>query len=303
MTDFKLQVFVTAAQLLNFTQAAKKLFISQPAVTKHIRELEIEYDTRLFEREAGKLSLTDEGKTLMEHAEHILEAYGIMNYEIGLLHHRYSGVLRLGASTTIAGYVLPSILARFNEKFPQVEVSLYSENSVQIEKALQDREIDLGLVENNTHRAGLLAEPFLKDELVLVTRTSKMNGKYAKIDTITPQELVKMPLVLRESGSGTLEVIADVFASVGIKLQEMNVIIHLGSTESIKHYLENADALGIVSIRTIERELSLGLFKTVKIQNLPILRDFSFVGRLGKKTALAQTFVDFAEHYRNLHLV
>ena len=155
MSDFRLRVFSSVAKNLSFTKASQELFISQPAITKHIQELETMYQTRLFERMGNKILLTDAGRLLLEHCEKILEDYGRLEYEMNLLRNEHTGELRLGASTTIAQYVLPPLLARFIEKFPQVSLSLFSGNSSEVEKALQEHRIDLALVEGNTRQPNL----------------------------------------------------------------------------------------------------------------------------------------------------
>ena len=118
MSDFRLKVFQSVAKNLSFTKASQELFVSQPAITKHIQELEAAYQTRLFDRQGSRISLTDSGKLLLEHCERILEDYKRLEYEMHLLHNEYTGGLKLGASTTIAQYVLPPLLASFIGKFP-----------------------------------------------------------------------------------------------------------------------------------------------------------------------------------------
>ena len=147
MSDFRLKVFHSVARNLSFTKASQELFISQPAITKHIQELESTYQTRLFDRQGGKISLTESGQLLLEHCERILEEYRKLEYEMHLLHNQYTGELRLGASTTIAQYVLPPMLGTFISKFPQVELSLLNGNTREMEAALQEHRIDLALVE------------------------------------------------------------------------------------------------------------------------------------------------------------
>lgn len=295
MNDLKLQIFVTAAKLLNFSETARHYGISQPAITKRIQELEDDAQVRLFERTGSKLLLTPEGETLLRHAEQILESYESLNYELGLLQKKHSGTLRLGASTTIAQYILPPLLAKFNEKFPQVSISLQNENSTVIENALRERQIDLGFIESDAHPAGLKATPFMRDELVLVAHRK---NRLARRDEISLTELKLTPLVLREDGSGTLEVIQRAFAARGIPYNQLNVQMQLGSTESIKRYLENSDAAGIVSVQAINRELVNGNFKVIDIEGFSMPRHFSYLERLGKTPALVQTFMDFVERYK-----
>ena len=117
MSDFRLKVFRSVAKNLSFTKASQELFVSPPAITKHIQELEAAYQTRLFDRQGSRISLTESGNLLLEHCERILEDYKRLEYEMHLLHNEYTGGLKLGASTTIAQYVLPPLLASFIGKF------------------------------------------------------------------------------------------------------------------------------------------------------------------------------------------
>lgn len=173
MSDFRLKVFLSVAKNLSFTKASQELFVSQPAITKHIQELETCYQARLFDRQGNKISLTEAGKLLQEHSEKILEDYKRLEYEMHLLHNEYIGDLKLGASTTIAQYVLPPLLANFIAKFPQVNLSLLNGNSREIEAALQEHRIDLGLVEGISRLPNLKYTTFLQDELVAVVHTGR----------------------------------------------------------------------------------------------------------------------------------
>ena len=138
MSDFRLKVFCCVARNLSYTKAAQELFISQPAITKHVQELETQYKVRLFERLGTRIALTDAGKLLFDRSEQILEDYNRLAYEMSLLQGEYTGELRLGASTTIAQYVLPPLLAQFTSKFPKVKVSMLNGNTRDIEQALRE---------------------------------------------------------------------------------------------------------------------------------------------------------------------
>lgn len=294
MSDFRLRVFHSVAKNLSFTKASQELFVSQPAITKHIQELESAYQTRLFDRQGSKISLTESGKLLLEHCERILEDYKRLEYEMHLLHNECTGELKLGASTTIAQYVLPPLLARFIDKSPQVSLSLLNGNSREIEDALQKHDIDLGLVEGIFRLPNLKYTPFLEDELVAVVRTG---SKLAIGDEITPEALLHLPLVLRERGSGTLDVFERALLQHNIKLSSLHVLMYLGSTESIKLFLEHTDCLGIVSVRSITRELYAGQLRVVEIKGMPMLREFSFVRLQGQEGGLPQVFMQFAKHH------
>lgn len=225
MSDFRLKVFQSVAKNLSFTKASQELFVSQPAITKHIQELEAAYQTRLFDRQGSRISLTEAGKLLLEHCERILEDYKRLEYEMHLLHNEYTGGLKLGASTTVAQYVLPPLLASFIGKFPHVNLSLLNGNSREIEAALQEHRIDLGFVEGVFRLPNIKYTTFLKDELVAVVRTG---SKLAIGEEITPEELLHLPLVLRERGSGTLDVFERALQQHNIKLSSLQVLMYLG---------------------------------------------------------------------------
>ena len=291
MSDFRLKVFQSVAKNLSFTKASQELFVSQPAITKHIQELETCYQTRLFDRQGNKISLTEAGKLLLEHSERILDAYKRLEYEMHLLHGDYIGELKLGASTTIAQYVLPPLLGNFIRKFPQVNLSLLNGNSRGIEAALQEHRIDLGLVEGIFRLPNLKYTTFLEDELVAVVHNQ---SKLSLPDEITPEDLPGIPLVLRERGSGTLDVVEAALAEHQIKLSQLNVLLQMGSTESIKLFLENSEALGIVSIRAVTRELMSGRLKVIEVEGFCAERMFTFAESQGQNGGVEESFIRYA---------
>ena len=293
MDDFRLRVFITAAKTLNFTKCAEQLYISQPAVSKHIGELESRYKVQLFERSGSRLALTEAGRVMLEHAERIADGYRRLQYEMDLFTDRLGGELKVGASTTIAQYVLPQVLARFTARFPEVKVSLASGNSEQVEAALARHDTDLGLVESSARHPGFHYEPFIPDELVLIASTK---GRYGRCDQVTLAELQTVPLVPRESGSGTLEVISKYLAAADVRLASLRVVMQLGSTESIKSFVRNSDAMAIVSVASIVDELRSGELRIIDIEGCTIRREFSFCWPEGRSDALAARFVEFARH-------
>lgn len=288
--DFRLKVFYSVAANLSFTKASKELYISQPAISKHIHELEVQYKTPLFDRTGNRIVLTRAGELLLSHTITLLTAYRQLNFEMNLLTDNICGELRLGASTTIAQYVLPPILSTIIGKFPDIRISLMNGNSRDIEKALCEGKITLGLVEGNTRQSSLRYLPFMKDELVVVTHT---RSKLARYDELTLKELCTLPLVLRENGSGTLAVLESSLAEHQIKLSQLNVLMQLGSTEGIKLFLENSDALAIVSVRAVTRELKSGALKVIDITDFLAERMFSFVQLQGQSGGLEEKIIRY----------
>lgn len=287
--DFRLSVFVSVARHLNFTRAATELYISQPAVSRHIQELEAQYKTALFERSGNKIRLTPSGKLFLKHAEAILESYKVLQQEMSLMTGDFSGELRIGASTTIAQYLLPPVITRFMTAFPDVKLSVLSGNTEQIEQVLEEGKADIGLIEGKHRKQSLRYTRFGKDELVLVT-----NVRNKVAEEISLDELSVLPLVLREIGSGTLEIIEEALAVQGRKLSQMNVILQLGSTESIKLFLENSPSVfAIVSVAAVAKELVNNTLKIIEIKDLELKREFAFVIKQGSHDAVKERFIQF----------
>lgn len=293
--DFRLKAFHSVATNLSFTKASKELFISQPAISKHIHELEVQYKTPLFDRSGNRIALTRAGELLLSHTQALLSAYRQMDFEMNLLTNNFSGELRLGASTTIAQYVLPPILSSFIRKFPEIRVSLMNGNSHDIEHALREGKITLGLVEGNSRQTVFHYIPFMKDELVLVTHTASALACY---DELTLEQLCNLPLVLRENGSGTLEVLESTLAEHQVKISQLNVLMQLGSTESIKLFLENSDTLGFVSVRAVTRELMAGQLKVIDITDFEAQRMFSFAQLQGHTGGLEESFIRYTQQFK-----
>ncbi|RVT98406.1 LysR family transcriptional regulator [Mucilaginibacter limnophilus] len=296
MLDFRLKVFDTVAKRLSFTRAAEELYITQPAVTKHIRELEAYFKTSLIERSGNrKVSLTPAGRILLAYAEQIASVYKGLEFEMNALVNKHSGVLRIGASTTVAQYVLPPVLAGFHERFKDVKVILVTGNTEQVEEALLKKEIDLGIIEGMTRQPQISYQEFGKDELVLVSSIS--NQKLKKY-VLKPEELKNYPFLLREPGSGTLEFIAYALKERDIRLNDLNVEMQLGSTESMKSYLLNSNCIAFLSVHAIVKELKSGECRIVDVEGLSITRPFHFIQPLGHPLPLAELFQRFSSTYR-----
>lgn len=291
MIDFRLKVFYTVAKRLNFTKASAELFISQPAVTKHIKELESEFKMSLFERSGNKkIVLTPAGEILLQYAEQIMESYRELEFDMNLLTRQHKGVLRIGASSTVAQYVIPPVLAQFHQKFREIQVKLITGNTEYIEEALLKKEVDFGIIEGISRNPQIKYEPYLQDELVLVCSANNLDFKK---DTIKPAELKNFPFLLREPGSGTLDVIANALKAHGIRIADLTIEMQLGGTESIKSYLVHSKCLTFVSIHAILKELKNNEFRVIDVVDLAIERPFHFIQLHGHPDPLAELFVRF----------
>ena len=299
LTDFRLKVFKTVADRLSFTKAAAELLISQPAVTKQIIELERLLGKPLFLRHGNRISLTDDGVRLLEYANRILALYGELRDAFVEEQGAFSGEIRLGASTTLSQYVLPGLLAKFRKLYPDVRVTLFNGNTEQIERQIADGKLDFGMIEGTASNPALHYELFMDDELVLVTSAS--NTSFTR-EEITAADLPALPLVIRENGSGTLDVLSRELSRHGLSLRQLHIEMQLGSTESIKHYLFYSDTFAFVSVQAVLDELAANRLRVVEVGDMELVRRFSFVTAHGQRSRLTDLFKQFCLNHYNRKL-
>jgi len=292
--DYRDSVFMSVAENLSFSKAANDLNISQPAVTRHIKELEERYKTNLFERKGNKIYLTKAGEKVYNTFKEIAQQYRNLDFEIGQMHDSISGEFKIGASSTISQYVIPKVIASFHKRYPKIQIYLMNGNSFEMEKLLLDNQVDIALVENLSSQSGIRYRDFLDDELIVVTGK---NSVYAKRETIGKDDLLKLPIVLREQGSGTLEVIKQMFSQQNISFESLNTLIHLGSTESIKNFLQEFDGLAIISKKAVQNELYLKTLVKLNVTGFAIPRKLRIAYKQGHKSQQVELFEDFLLHY------
>ncbi|MFV0482806.1 MAG: LysR substrate-binding domain-containing protein [Bacteroidales bacterium] len=292
--DYRDTVFIAVAENLSFSKAAGELNISQPAVTRHIKELEERYHTNLFDRKGNKVYLTRAGEKVYNAFKEIDKQYRQLDFEIGQEHNSVSGNFKIGASSTISQYLIPKVLASFHKRYPKIQIFLLNGNSFEMEKLLLDNVVDLALVENHSSSLGLSYKDFLDDELIVVTGK---NSVYAKRESINKDDLLQIPIVLREQGSGTLEVVRKALHKQNIDFDKLNTLIHLGSTEAIKNFLSDFDGLAIVSKKAVVTELYIKSLIRLKVSGLNIHRKFRIAFKTGYKSKQVELFEDFIRYY------
>lgn len=291
MADRRLQVFYTVAKQLSFTKAAELLFMTQPAVTFQVKQLEEHFNTRLFERSHSKITLTPAGRLAMEYAERILNLTNEMETRLMEMTGDVSGILLIGASTTIAEYMLPRLLGDFKTKFPQVQTRLTVANSETVESKVADHTLDIGLIEAPSHHPHLEAQICCEDELVAICAPGHALAGHL---IASPEQLAVQPYISREAGSGTREVVDDFFRRSGFNPEDLNIVMELGSPEAIKGAVEANLGIAIVSRATILKELKLGDLVAVPLKPA-LIRPLSLVYAHEKfRSKLLQSFLDFA---------
>ena len=275
LENFRLKVFRAVAAHLNFRKAAEHLFLTQPAVTLQIKALENDLGVRLFDRAAGGISLTRQGLVLLRYANKVANLVSEAERELGAGDDKVSGELPLGVSTTIAQYVLPRLLGAFLDEHPRVQLSLHSGNTSEIVRLLLDGKVSVGLVEGPARDRGVRAEPFMADELVLIT------PRNYESDHVSGSEFVASSLLMREQGSGSRRVVETALERAGFKLKSFNKVMDLDSTEAIKSAVEAGLGVGFVSRWAISKELELGTLKVAQVNGVRVTRHFTLISRTG----------------------
>ncbi len=292
MENFRLKVFRTVAVESNFRRAAELLHLSQPAVSQQIRALESELGTALFDRSHGKVRLTDAGSVLLQYAKQgeqlADEAFQAVQQTKG----QVAGSLRIGASMTIAQYILPRIVGSFLREHPRVRLALRSANSEQIIAALANDEIELGLIEGPVSSREVFRQKFFEDRLVLIAGRQSPWGRQA---SLTLQALSQVPLLMRERGSGSRRVVESALRKAGIARRDLNILLELDSIVATISALEAGIGVAFVSEWAIQKELRLGTIRILVVPGLDIRRDMTLVRRLGPLApGPASTFERFA---------
>jgi DNA-binding transcriptional LysR family regulator len=294
MADRRLQVFHTVARLLSFTKAAESLHMTQPAVTFQVRQLEEYFNTRLFDRTHNRISLTDAGALVYRYSDKIFELYGEMENAVREMTGEISGSLTIGASTTIAEYMLPALLGDFRAQYPDISIHLKVSNTDGIVSMVENNTIDLGVVEAPVSNKNLVVDECRRDNLVAIVPPGHPMAAQRKI---TLAELLQYPFICREEGSGTREVINEYMNRAPDSRACMDVAMELGSPEAVKGAVEAGMGISIVSSATVQKELRLFTLVAIELDP-PLERPFSFVHQKQKfRVRVIEELLEFARAY------
>src|SRR5574341_36549 len=262
MADRRLQVFHAVAKDLSFTKAAEALFMTQPAVTFQVRQLEEYYNARLFDRAQGRISLTPAGVVALEYAEKILQLSAELDTRLKEMSGQVAGPLLIGASTTIAEFLLPRVLGAFKARHPGVVPRLFVANSEAVQDRVAERALDLGFIEGDSHLPSLVTDVCCDDELQVVCAPAH---PLAKLGSVPPKTLTEHAYITREPGSGTREVIDHYLQKSGVPPDTMQVVMELGSPEALKGLVATGLGFAIMSRATVAKETQLGQLARVPL--------------------------------------
>lgn len=295
MDDHKLRVFCAVADTKSFSKASELIHLTQPAVSLQIQALEELYETRLFDRSGNSINLTPAGEILYRRAKEILALYAEAQKNISEITGAVKGALSIGASSTIGNYLIPSVISSFKKKIPNVNISLIVSNTRTITEKLNAGEIDVALVEGDVSRQKFTVETLIPDELVVIMPPAHPWAERRNIQGI---ELTKEPIILREEGSGTRQVILKYLEEHGIKLSDLKIVLTLGSTEAIKSAVEEGMGVSIVSAWAAQKAIKHGFLRATTFKDIKFLRNFSIISpKRNYCTHVAREFLNFLKVY------
>ncbi|KAF0822618.1 LysR family transcriptional regulator [Cytobacillus firmus] len=266
-----LKTFVTLAEVKNFTKTAELLLMSQPSVSLHIKNLEKEFQTKLFQRSPKYLKITPSGEILYDRAKQMITIYEQTRQEILDQQHSIKGDLKIASSFTIGEYVLPPLLLDLQNQYPELNLHVTIANTEEVVQSTRSHHVDIGLIEGQTNEKELIVTPFLEDELFIVTSNQH---PLAQKEEATIADLQDQAWIMRENGSGTREYFNHVVRSNGLKVKSL---LTISSNQGIKETLINGLGMSILSGSVVARDVKQNNLSIIKVKNHVFKRTLSYV--------------------------
>lgn len=286
-----LETFTLVADLGSFSGAARRLGLTQPAISFQIKSLEKELSARLIDRSGGKVVLTPAGRTAYQHARKILADRETMMSDIPRTTGEVAGRLLLGASTIPGEYILPAMLCDFRLTYPDVSISLDIDDSGGVLDKLAGEKIELGFVGTPSSDEEVEQQPFASDHLVLVTPPHHPLGLKHKV---TVEDLLGEHFVNRKASSGTRHKVESALAEQGVSVSALDVVAELGSTQAVLTAVEAGMGVSLVSEKAAEQPASQGLLTSRTVTGLDLEREFFVVhSRSRALSVAAEEFLEF----------
>jgi DNA-binding transcriptional LysR family regulator len=289
----QLEIFVKVAELKSFSKAAQALRLTQPTISEHIRTLEQELGVRLLDRLGRGAEATRAGQLLLSHATRMLQLQRETLQAMDSFQGRLAGDLHVAASTIPGEYVLPALIGRFKEKFPDIVVSLLIGDTRAVVDWVIDGRAEVAVVGAKLAHRGIEYRELMPDELVVaVPVVHPWHGK----KEIALADLRAEPMLLREQGSGTRAAFESALAQAGQDLSAFRVVGEMGSTQAIKQAVKAGVGVSVISRRAVEEECRSGLVWCLKIRDLKVTRAFYIATHRDRsRSPLAEAFRSFIE--------
>jgi DNA-binding transcriptional LysR family regulator len=292
----QMEALISVSEEGSFSRASKRMLLTQPALTKNIRNVEDSLGVLVVNRSNAGISLTPEGKILYDYAQRIVKLRDEAKAKITKLHENIGGDIYIGASTIPATYILPRALSSFSKTNPDIRIYIKAADSAEAMNMVLDGEVEIGCIGKKPLNQKLMAEPLWKDRLILAV--PKLHP-WRKKKSITLPELLNEPFVIREKGSATRELFESCLKeSRSISLSQLNVRGELGSSEAIREAIIAGFGVSVISSHAVERELSQGLLFEIPIQSCPMERNFYLIYKTKFDfRSFHKTFINFIKRY------
>lgn len=302
MDLWQLKIFCKVVELKSFSKAGDAVYLSQPTVSSHIKDLENYLGTQLVDRLARSVIPTKAGQLLYGYARRLIalrdEAEAAMADYLG----KMKGRLTIGGSTIPGGYLLPRLMGRFARHYPEVQVALMVGDTAEIIERIAEAEIEIGIVgAQSKANPQLLQVPLVKDELFVAVPG---DHKWARKRSITFVELTTEPFIVREKGSGTLRTIENALRETGHTLDALRIVAQMGSTEAVRQGIKNSVGISILSAIAVADDVAAGALKALTIKGLDLKRKF-YLTRHRQRTVspICRAFIEFLHAEYNIPLV
>jgi len=289
----QLKAFLAVVEHGSFSEAARAMGVSQPAVTMQVQALESDIGAVLLDRRYRRVDLTEAGRALLPHARRVLDELDRARTEIENMSEQVTGRVTLAASTTPGQYVVPRMLGAFLRANPEVAASIVIADTTKVVELVDTGEAQLGMVGAKVRGTRATFEEAGTDELVLIADPA--SPLLAREDLLL-RDLLEEPFIMREPGSGTRQVTESVLRAEGIDPGDLQVVTELGTSEAIVRAVEGGLGLGVVSRWVVEKALELKTVVEVPVGGFPVTRPFYLVLPRGPMTRAADAF---AEHLRS----
>jgi DNA-binding transcriptional LysR family regulator len=287
----RLEVFCKVYEMKSFSRGGKACLLSQPTVSEHIRYLETVLDVQLFDRLGRQVVPTRAGEILYGYARRMLNLRQEATRALELYRGKMSGELELGGSTIPGQYILPSLIGKFKRSFADIKTKLVIADTMHITNMVLEGSLELGVVGAKIKNSKLEYHRLFDDELVLAISA---RHRWAKRSSISLDELVDAPFIMREQGSGTRMMMLRLLEQAGFDPQRLNVVAEMGSTDAIRQAIKAEVGVSILSRRAIADELNFQQILKIPIGDLFFTRHFYLVTHKKRsRSPLGQAFVDF----------
>ncbi len=291
MDLWQLHVFCKVVELKSFSKAGEAIHLSQPTVSSHIKDLENHFGTRLIDRLSRQAMPTKAGELLYDYAHRLIILRDQIEAAMAEFCGRIKGRLAIGGSTIPGGYLLPKIIGRFSQSFPDVRIALVVADTADIISKTLAGHIEVGVVGARSTERKLRQTAIIDDEMRLVVPAGH---KWEHRRRIGLADLVHEPFIIRESGSGTLRSIEEQLQAAGRSISDFRIVAEMGSTEAIRQAIKNGVGISILSTIAVADDIQAGLLKAIDVSGIELKRSFYLTThRQRGPSPLSSAFIDF----------